>query len=261
MKTFQFDHEPTFAELWDACVYNLLYQAQDYKKDIVELFSKIGIDKKSKIIDVSAGGGFPALELIKDGYDIVCSDGFDDEVELFNRKAKQEKVSSRCIKVLWKELPEHFSSNSFDFLFCRGNSFIYADGGWNTPIKVDTIEVMNNYQNTLNIFYDLLQPGGWIYVDKFKDNETTHQEKVGEVKVNNENSEDLIFWTQRFPEKKMRQASMIRKENDHEKKIPNISYDLSSVELEGLLGKAGLRNIQKIDLPSEKTFDIWIAQK
>jgi hypothetical protein len=261
MKLFTFDHEPTFAELWDVCVYNLLYQVGDYIRDVESLFQKLGISKESKIIDTSAGGGFPGIELAKDGYNIVCTDGFDDEVELFNQKAEGQGVDARCAKTFWKDLPALFQGNTFDFLFCRGNSFIYAGGGWNAMAEVNREESEKNYIETLKVFYDLLKPGGWMYIDKFKDEETTHQEKVCEIKVNNGRVEDLIFWTERFPEQKIRQASMIRKQGDTERKTPNITYDLSSQELESFLAGIGFKSIQKTSIPSEKVFDVWIAQK
>jgi hypothetical protein len=98
-------------------------------------------------------------------------------------------------------------------------------------------------------------------VDKFKDEETTHLEKVCEIKVNGGASEDLIFWTERFPEQKIRQASMIRKVGEVEQKTPNITYDLSGEELESFLTEIGFKNIQKPSLQSEQHFDVWIAQK
>ena len=120
---------------------------------------------------------------------------------------------------------------------------------------------MQSYQDTLQIFYDLLRPGAWMYVDKFKDEETTHYEKVCEVQVGNNPVEELIFWTERFPEKNIRQASMIRKSGDIEKKTPNITYNLSGEELESTFKKAGFKNIEKINLPNENHFSVWIAQK
>jgi len=261
MKTFNFDHEPTFAELWDACGYNLLYVSEEYKKDLENLFDKLRMTKESKIIDTSAGGGFPGIELIKDGYNVTCVDGFDDQVELFSLKAKKQGLMNTCIKALWKDLPTMFPNDSFDFLFCRGNSFIYAGGAWNSMIKIDANESIKNYKETLAIFYNLLKPGGKIYIDKFKDDETTHREKVCEIKIGEGESENLVFWTQRFPEQKIREASMIRETAQGEKKVPGITYDLSAAELESFLTETGFQNIQKINVPSEKHFDVWIAQK
>lgn len=261
MKTFNFNHNPTFAELWDVCVYNLLYKIEDYKIDVEKLFSKIGVTKESNIIDVSSGSGFPSLELLEDGYKVTCVDGFIDEVELFNEKARRKNIKSKSVQILWNNLPKSFNKESFDFLFCRGNSFIYAGGGWNTMIDIDKENSLKNYKSTLKIFYDLLKPGGWIYVDKFKDSETTHREKVCEIKINSNIPEELIFWTERYPKQKIRQASMIRKVGDIENKTPNITYDLNCKELELFLADTGFKNIQKIKLPSEKHFDVWIAQK
>lgn len=261
MKQFKFDHEPTFAELWDVCVYKALYVLNDYKKDLEKLFEKTGITKESQIVDVSAGGGFPSLDLIKEGYNITCVDGFDDQVELFNKKSKQESLKNRCVKSLWSELPKIFKENSFNFLFCRGNSFIYADGGWNDEIEIKEENSVENYKKTLKIFYNLLKEEGYIYIDKFKDTETTHYQKVGELIVDDGDVEDLIFWTERSPENKIRRASMIRKKNGIEKKTPNVTYDLSSQELESFLSDVGFREIQKINIDSEKHFDVWIAKK
>jgi SAM-dependent methyltransferase len=261
MKTFTFNDEPSFAELWDVCVYNLLYKADEYKKDVEALFEKLGITKQSQIIDVSAGGGFGALELAQDGYQMVCVDGFADEVELFNQKAESKGIETRCTEALWKDLPQMYANDSFDFLFCRGNSFIYAGGGWNTMVEIKEQESLKNYKDTLKIFYDLLKPGGWIYVDKFMDSETSHREKVCEIKVNDGNAEDLIFWTERFSDKKIRQASMIRQNGDVEQKTPNITYDLLSTELISFLTEVGFKNIEEVALPSEQHFSVWIAQK
>ncbi len=261
MKTSNFDHEPTFAELWDVCVYNLLYVSEEYKKDLENLFNKLDIGKKSKIIDTSAGGGFPGLELIKDGYDVTCVDGFADQVELFNQKAKSAGLQNTCLMAFWKDLPSLLQPNSFDFLFCRGNSFIYAGGAWNSTVEINPEEAIDNYKKTLKVFYDLLKPGAKMYIDKFKDDETTHREKVCEIKINNNDPESLIFWTQRFPEKKIREASMIRETSAGEKKVPNITYDLSSVELESFLSEIGFKNVEKVTIPSEKRFDVWILQK
>ncbi len=260
-RTFIFDKEPTFAELWDKCVYGLLYNIDEYLQDIEELFTKLGVTKKSYIIDASAGGGFPSLDLIKAGYNIVCTDGFQDEVDLFNKKSKSFELEARCINVRWENLQSNFQNNTFDFLFCRGNSFIYAGGGWNETIEIEQDKSLSNYKQTLSTFYDLIKPNGWIYIDKFKDSETSHREKVGEIKVGNNPNEDLIFWTQRFPEKRIRQASMIRKNESGERGVPNITYDLSAPELEKMFVEVGFKNVQKINLNSEKHFDIWIAQK
>lgn len=258
--TFNFDHEPTFAEIWDKCVY-LLYDIEDFKTDLIQLYQKLGIHKGSKIIDVAAGAGFPSLDLMKGGYEITCTDGAEDMVELFNSKAAEAGITNRCRKALWLELPQIFNQEQFDLLMCRGNSFIYADGGWNRHEMPDQERAIKSYTRTLQAFYDRLKSGGWVHLDKFKDSETGHEVKVSEIKVNNKTTEDLVFWTQRDTAAKVRQAAMIRRVEGKRQSIPNITYDLLGAELEQMMAEVGFVDIQKISLPSEKLFDIWVGRK
>jgi hypothetical protein len=195
MKTFNFSSEPSFAELWDKCVNNLLYNISDYIRDIEELFSSKGINKFSKIIDISAGGGFPALDLSLQGYTIDCIDSSDDQVKLFNKKAEEYKLNIRCKRAFWRDIPSFNKNNEYDFLFCRGNSFIYAGGGWNVEQNINEIEVKKAFEQTLQFFYSLLKSGGYMYIDKFKDTEVSHYKTVCEIKVAGGENEKLIFWT------------------------------------------------------------------
>ena len=105
MKTLTFSQEPTFAELWDACVHLIYNDAEPLARDIENLFQKLGVSKDSEIVDVAAGSGFPALALVKDGYRVTCTDGAADEVALFNRKAKEYNLTVSCDQVLWSSLP------------------------------------------------------------------------------------------------------------------------------------------------------------
>jgi hypothetical protein len=136
MKKFTFDHEPTFAELWDTCVYGLLYKTHEYKNELEDLLQELRITRDSAIIDVCAGGGFPAIELAQDGY----------------RKARSAGISLSCKEIAWQALPARFSSGSFDFLLCRGNSFIYAGGGWNEIKEVSSEESLQNIKRRFPFF-------------------------------------------------------------------------------------------------------------
>ncbi len=257
---FQFDHEPSYAELWDKCVY-LLYDIEAFKTDLEGLYQKIGINRESRIIDVAAGAGFPSLDLMKSGYDITCTDGADDMIELFKRKASAAGITRECRKALWLELAQTVGQEQFDLLMCRGNSFIYADGGWNKHEMPDQERAIRSYTATLRAFHDRLRSGGWVHLDKFKDGEIGHRVKVSEIKVNENPTEDLVFWTQRDTVAKVRQAAMIRETEGRQQSVPNITYDLLGSELEQMMSEVGFVDIQKISLPSEKIFDIWIGRK
>lgn len=137
MKTLKFFKEPEYADLWDALVYSMLYNKNEYIKEILGLFKKIGITKNSIILDSSAGTGFIALHLRKMGYTVECIDLMDDEIRVFKRKARKLGVSPQIKKSSWADIPKVYKNKKFDFIFCRGNSFIYADGGWNKEQKVN----------------------------------------------------------------------------------------------------------------------------
>jgi len=256
-----FKKEPLFAELWDACLYNLLYDSQKYVKEIINLFKKNNITKKSKIIDVSAGTGFPALELTKKGYNVDCIDASSDEIKIFQKRAKRSGLRIRCKKLTWLKIPNHYKKKNYNFVFCRGNSFIYAAGGWNKSQKVNKKKSLEKYEKTLRVFCDLLEEGGILYIDKFKDSEKPHKTKVGEVEIKNQKY-DLLFYNEVNKKAKERYAAMLmRDKKGREKGLPNITYLLTEKELEGMLKKVGFKKTKRIKLKSEKHFVVWLAYK
>jgi SAM-dependent methyltransferase len=262
MDTIRFENEPSFAELWNVCLYNFLYNIEDYKKDIEELFSQIGITKESKILDVSAGGGFPAIDLIKDGYQIDCLDISDDEIKLFDQRANELNLSVRCKKGAWLDIPKLFEQNTYDFIFCRGNSFIYAAGGWNEKIEIDRQQSLDSYLKTLKIFKDALKSGGHLYLDKFKDKEAVGRKKVCKIQIGEESEENLFFQTQISPEENTRRAALVRASLFGKKEgFKKATYNLTETETEELFKKAEFRENNKLDIPSEKYFVVWLAKK
>jgi len=98
---------PTFDEIWDICVRNFLYNQDKYVNEILALFERIGITKESKIADISVGGGFPAINLIKLGYKIDCFGAF--SRELFDKNSELAGLDIKCSAIFWKDiaLPEY----------------------------------------------------------------------------------------------------------------------------------------------------------
>jgi SAM-dependent methyltransferase len=260
IKMIKFDQEPSYAKLWDACVYNLLYKKDEHIQEIESLFSRLEINKNSRILDSSAGGGFPAIHLRADGYDVDCMDLMQDEIDVFQEKAKENNVSGEINKIAWKEIPENYEKENFNFILCRGNSFIYADGGWNESQQVEKQKSLSSYGETLRIFYDALKPGGYLYIDKFMDDEIPHKDVVAKIIVEGK-EEDLIFFTEKMPEKGMRRAMMIRKDSEGvESGVPNMTYNLSNDELEEMMKRVGFK-VEKLDMKTESHFTVWLARK
>lgn len=253
-------HEnPKLDEIWDLCVRNFLYDQEKYVGEIIKIFNKLGITKKSRIADVSAGGGFPAINLAKLGYGIDCFDGF--ASDLFNRNADSNGVDIRCQKKLWAEIPQSVPNESYDFVFCRGNSFIFAGGGWEDKKEVDRKKAISDYQRTVEIFANMLKQGGYMYIDKFKDSEKGHREKLTTMLVGGQ-PQDIVFSSERFPEQKIRQVFMDRiVDGEIVKRENRTTYDLTEDELVPIVQKAGFVEVKKISVAEEKNFDVWLAKK
>ena len=260
MKTFNFDHEPTFAELWDRCVYELIYtNPRKYAQQLSDLFQSHGVTKDSAILDTCTGSGFPSLDMYELGYrNITFVDGSDDQIELFLKKAKAKSLDIPSKKYLWQELPKHFAEKQFKALICKA-SIWYAAGGWNKdfqPKKETTLKVL---KKTLSIFYDLLDDGGVLYLDKFKDDEVDHKDTVGMFEFG-KTKKEIIFYTHR--EGDVRKAQMIVRDlqTGKEEGLPNITYNLKEAELEKILKDVGF-SVIKPSLSEEKFFVSWLAIK
>ncbi len=254
-------NDPSQDEIWDLCVRNFLYDQKKYVDEIVALFERLGITKESKIADVSAGGGFLALDLIGFGYKVDCFDAF--VSDLFNENAKKQGRETTCKEILWKDIPNIITSEQYDFIFCRGNSFIFAGGGWTELTNIDMKKVQTDYSRVARIFADMLKTGGHMYIDKFKDSELGHREKLATIKVGNQ-IQDLMFSSKRSPETKTRQVFMQRiVGNEVVNTETRITYDLLEKELVEFLKNGGFSNIEKItpEISEEKHFDIWLARK
>lgn len=196
--------------------------------------------------------------MIKLGYQVDCFDGFTQE--LFDNNAKKYGVEVQCQPALWQDLPEALADKQYDFIFCRGNSYIYAGGGWDEVRDVDQAKIMTDYQKTMDIFAGIMADGGYMYIDKFKDDELGHKEKLATIKVGAE-PQDLVFSSRRFSALKNRQAIMelIAHDTVVQKEV-RVTYDLSEAELMQLAVNSGLK-IERIEVTEEKHFDVWLARK
>jgi SAM-dependent methyltransferase len=256
-----FDVEPEYAYLWDRCVYELLYDPEKYVKELSDLLNQHGVDKVSNILDTSAGSGFPALDMCESGYkNMVCVDGSDDQISLFNEKAETKGLDIRSQKCSWEDLPQHFDAEQFKALICKG-SIWYAGGGWNKEAVPDRESSLKALRETLSIFYSLLSHGGVLYLDKFKDDEIDHKDAVGTFEVQGKKKE-LIFYTHREKDLNIRRAKMLIKdlETGVEEGLPNVTYDLKAEELEDALVEVGFTVIRP-ELSEEKFFSTWLAVK
>lgn len=256
-KETYFDHFPSFAELWGVAV-RTLYSESDFGNELISFLKVNNLTENSKMADVAAGEGFPALYMRKKGFAIDCFDLSDDQIALFRKNALRDNVDSQITKASWLELPRK-TKKSYDFIMCRGNSFIYASGGWNSK-RYNKREALHPYKNTLQIFYQRLSAGGLLFIDKFKDNEVDHQTTLCPINVLGE-SYNLVFQTKLDFNKKERYATLFLSDGKRKKdSYPNLTYALSEDELMKLAKEIGF-SIEKVYLKSEKNFDIFLLRK
>lgn len=262
LEILDIESEPAFPELWKLCEYKLLYDPDAYVNDVKNLFVKIGITKDSSVLDTCVGPGFFVTELLKDGFQIKTADKNSNMIVPFQNSLRELGIDHATTISSWLDLPKHFKKDSFDLLFNRGNSFIYAAGGWNEMVAVDRDESLAKFRETLKVYYDLLKPGGYLYIDKFRDSEIPDRKVVARLDIkDSQEQKDIVFYVERKPEANVRFAQMLlRDEHGEEKGLPNVAYDLSEDEMENLLKEVGFK-IQKPFIKSERHFVVWLAQK
>ncbi len=262
LEILDIEAEPTFPEMWKLAAYKLVYDVDSYVDDIENLFKKIGVTKESKILDTCVGPGFLSTELLKNGYNLSTADKNLNMIVPFQESLKELGINHTTVISPWLGLHEHFEKNSFNVIFNRANSFIYAAGGWNEMAVVNRGESLDVMQKTLQVYFDLLKPGGYLYVDKFRDSEIPDKKVVARLNIKKSGKqEDLIFYVERRPEQGVRFAQMLLRDKEgNEKGLPNIAYDLSEDEMETLLTKVGF-NFSRLRIKSERHFSVWLAQK
>ena len=263
LKEIIVDEEPNVSELWKLIEYELLYDSKAYVEEMEAVFKKIGLSKKSKYLDTCVGPGFFCTELLEKGYNLKTSDKSQEMIKPFLKTLKKEGIEHKVVISSWLNLHKHFKKNSFDMLFNRGNTLIYANGGWNEKKKIEKRESLNAIKKTLKIYYNLLKKGGYLYVDKYKDSEIPGKKIAAKLKIKKtKEDKDIIFYVERKPEKNLRYAQGILKDKSgHEKGLPNMAYDLTENEMETLLKEVGFTVIEKMKMKNEKHFVVWLAKK
>ncbi|MBP6060576.1 MAG: aminotransferase class V-fold PLP-dependent enzyme [Candidatus Pacebacteria bacterium] len=262
LEVLDVENEPTFPELWKLAEYKLLYDSKEYFADMEHLFDKIGINKQSKMLDTAVGPGFFSTELLREGYDLSTADKNPNMILPFQQSLKEIGINHKTTISSWLELPKYYKNESFDLLLNRGNTFIYAAGGWNEMSFINKNETLDIMRKTLKTYYDLLKPGGYLYLDKFRDSEIPDKKVVARLNIENKKErEDIIFYVERKPEQSVRFAQMLLRDKDgKEKGLPNVAYDLSENEMESLLREVGFK-FSRVPLKSERHFVVWLAQK
>ncbi len=245
--------------VWDTDL-KILYPRKKFTSEIIKILTRLKLDSNSKILDASAGTGFPALELIKEGFQITINDASVQMLNLLKSNVKKSSLKvSRIYNLPWHLLDKSIKSE-FDLVFCRGNSLIYAKS-WHK--KLNTSEgLQDDIILNLRNFYNLLNPGGILWVDITSDKEISTGPKI----VNKEKGkvDGIKFqstWKIYHDYKRKLRTVNINIDYNHKKYSHTLySYLLNSSELKELLKIVGFKKIRKIK-PKYEIYTVLIAQK
>jgi SAM-dependent methyltransferase len=150
------DGPPDIGSLWEVC----LYFEFDREQTAAGIAAWLGPPQGIAILDCACGSGFPALDLLRMGYDVTCSDGSPTMLRHFRRNALVENVSAKPLQVVWDDLDRTFG-DAFDVVMCRGGgSYLYA-GTWDRDAPPDRAVLLDSLQR----FVACVRPGGRLYVD------------------------------------------------------------------------------------------------
>ena len=230
-------------------------------RGLVEILKRSGIKQKSRILDAGCGSGFPAIDLVARGYKVVGSDKSSEMVRQIGLNAKQRGLKIEAHYVMWSELENFFGKNKFDFVYCRGNSLVYAaswEQNWIVPER-SREEIKLALQN----FYQVLKPGGTLYIDLTNKGEKSHTEDIGTIKTI-EGPVRLFWEIKRDLKHKVRTWTMYLKffKTKETKAYPSYSYLLSHDELKDFLKEVGFSKIEaNVKVHGEKNYNVFLAKK
>ncbi len=80
------------------------------------------------VLDCSCGTGQLAVGLAGRGMRVVATDASEAMVRRTAELAEEYGASVQAVRATWEELPDHFEDDTFDMVFCVGNSLHHAAG-------------------------------------------------------------------------------------------------------------------------------------
>lgn len=254
--------EKELAKIWDYAV-KLMYGGE-YVRSLAAL---LGRQKPDKLIDVACGTGFPAIELSKrHGLVPLCVDKSEEMLTCFKKNAEEVGVELVPIQCAWSELPARVGSR-FDAVLCRGNSLIYAKS-WAKAV-LEPAEAYDEICVSLKAFYDILKPGGSLYVDTISERELLLPNPSSEVfartRINGSEVSGAFFFEKDFENKSRKWRSELVFWKDRKivdsRRFSCRGYLLMPGELQRLLRETGFREVEPVRLKGERFYDAFLARK
>lgn len=141
-----------------AWLYNALYgdMSVEALKDLYYIKDHKGLLNSYEkdnfvILDSACGNGVQATALALNGYNVVATDISSEMIALTNDFSRKHGIQLKTDVKAWIDLPYEYS-NSFDIVFCTGNSIVHSP---------DAI----SRQNNLTALSRLLKPKGTLVIE------------------------------------------------------------------------------------------------
>ncbi len=250
---------PGFDQVWDSALYTELYP--DYASIVDEIKGLIISSlegAKPKILDSCCGSGFISKDLALAGLNM----DFADKNPAFGASFiadlnAQLSTNKKIIKASWDQYSKEplLPENHYNFVMCRGNSFIYASGDINSDFHPDFAGARQRYVASLRGMYGVMQSGGFLYLDKYKDEEEPFECTVG---YDLSSGKDIVWYCHRKPDLQYREASIGLA--DDPGVYMHYCDDLDEALLQSCAQKVGFQ-FRKITLKHEKNFAVYLLQK
>ncbi len=107
----------------------------------------------ARVLDAACGIGIDAAALVRRGFDVTASDASEEMAAVTRQRLRAAGADgANVITSTWAGLPAHFEPDSFDAIFCIGNSIAHAP---NALAAIGAFEA----------FRSILAPGGMLVLD------------------------------------------------------------------------------------------------
>lgn len=248
-------------EVWDLCLQKI-YDREGYMEGFLNVLMSCGIIKTSSILDAGCGSGFLTLDLLERGYTVTAMDKSSEMVRQIKQNAEGRGIVNdlAVYHMTWAELAAEWNGLPFDFLYCRGNSLVYAaswEQNWFVPERSQ-----EEIRRAIQSFYAVLRPGGWLYLDTMRADEKPHAVNLGEMQTPH-GAATITWGIHHDPENHRRVWNVtLHWAEGFSETFTSSSYLLTHVELISLLREVGFRQI-KPNLPvrGEENYSVFLARK
>ena len=220
---YQDEYEPSFVDKWDELI-DWEGRAKGEGDFYPSILREAGC---TRLLDAACGTGYHAVQLAKDGFDVLAADGAEEMVSKTAENAKLHGIDDLPCQVAdWRSLSEDIDGQ-YDALLCLGNAFTHLFSA-------------EERQQALTEFHKVVKPGGLVVIDQrnydsildegFNTKHQFYYTGHGVDARPEEISEEYVRFRYTFPDGDVHHLTM---------------YPLRQDYLTGLMQEAGFRGIQR----------------